>query len=73
MPFRSTPTRKKALTIKVSRRMGHVYRRTLVLVGRRMVDVNSLVTPPFRWSVDRRALHSWTGTGGCGKVVITLE
>lgn len=73
MPFRSTPTRKKALTIKVSRRMGHVYRRTLALVGRRMLDVNSLVTHTFPLERGQEGFALLDGyRGDVGKVVITL-
>lgn len=73
MPFRSTPARKKALTIKVSRRMGHVYARTLALVRRGMVDVGGLVTHVFPLERGPEGFALLDGyRGDVGKVVITL-
>jgi L-iditol 2-dehydrogenase len=39
--------RRKGLTIKFSRRMGHVYPRAIKLISERLVDVDSLVTHRF--------------------------
>jgi L-iditol 2-dehydrogenase len=44
MDFRAGVTRRKGLTIKVSRRMKHVYNRTIPLVDRHMVDLTSIMT-----------------------------
>ena len=42
--FIASVARRKGLTIKLVRRMKHVYPRAIELVARRMVDVKSLVT-----------------------------
>ncbi len=47
IPLRATPSRRKGLTIKVSRRMKHIYTRTIALCARRMIDVDSVVTHVF--------------------------
>ena len=47
MDFRGGVTRRKGLTIKVSRRMKHVYGRTIPLVNRSMVDLTSIVTHTY--------------------------
>ncbi len=47
MPFRSTPARRKGLTIKISRRMPHLYPRLMALSSRRMVDQGVLITHAF--------------------------
>lgn len=74
MPFRSTPTRKKGLTIKVSRRMGHLYPRTLALVKRQMIDVGSLVTHVFPLERGHEGFELLDGyKGDMGKVVIVIE
>lgn len=74
MPFRSTPARKKELTITVSRRMEHVYGRTMALVRRQMVDVSSLVTHTFPLKHGQEGFDLLDGyKGNVGKVVITLE
>jgi L-iditol 2-dehydrogenase len=74
MPFRSTPARKKGLTIKVSRRMGHVYARTLALVRRGMVDVSGLVTHVFPLERGPEGFALLDGyRGDVGKVVIALD
>jgi len=45
--FTASPARRKGLTIKLSRRMKHVYPRAIRLVESGMVDVRSLVTHRF--------------------------
>jgi L-iditol 2-dehydrogenase len=47
MDFRAGVTRRKGLTIKVSRRMKHVYNRTIPLVNRNMVDLNTIMTHTY--------------------------
>jgi L-iditol 2-dehydrogenase len=42
--FTATSSRRKGLTIKISRRMKHVYPRTIALAERGMVDVEGLVS-----------------------------
>jgi L-iditol 2-dehydrogenase len=42
--FTATASRRKGLTVKISRRMKHVYPRTLALVTRGMVDVESVIS-----------------------------
>lgn len=74
MPFRSTPTRRKGLTIKVSRRMPHVYPRIMALSARRMVDPDVLITHTFpleRGPEAFRILDHYED--GAGKVVILNE
>jgi L-iditol 2-dehydrogenase len=44
MTFRATPSRRKGLTLKVARRMSHVYPRTIALVERGMVQLDTLVS-----------------------------
>jgi L-iditol 2-dehydrogenase len=44
MDFRAGITRRRGLTIKVARRMKHVYHRTIALARRHMVDIDTLVT-----------------------------
>src|SRR5262245_1367334 len=71
VPLRATPGRKKALTIKVSRRMGHVYPRTLALVHRGMVDVRALVTHTVPLARGAEAFALLDGyQDGIGKVAI---
>lgn len=47
MDFKAGVTRRKGLTIKVARRMQHVYGRVIPLVHRGMVNVDQLVTHTF--------------------------
>jgi L-iditol 2-dehydrogenase len=42
--FTATASRRKGVTVKISRRMKHIYPRTLALVARGMVDVESVVS-----------------------------
>jgi L-iditol 2-dehydrogenase len=44
MAFRAGPSRRKGLTIKVVRRMNHVYPRTIPMLEHAMVDLDSLVS-----------------------------
>ena len=44
MSFRAALSRRRGLTIKVSRRMKHVYERTLALVERGMVDIDAVIS-----------------------------
>lgn len=71
--LRATPSRRKGLTIKVSRRMKHIYTRTIALSARRMVDIDSVVTHTFpleRGADAFRLLDAYADN--VGKVVITL-
>jgi L-iditol 2-dehydrogenase len=51
--FIASVARRKGLTIKMVRRMKHVYPRAIELVARRMVDVKSLVT--HRYTLEQSA------------------
>jgi L-iditol 2-dehydrogenase len=48
MAFRAAPSRRKGLTIKVARRMNHVYPRTIALAERGMVELDALVSHAVR-------------------------
>ena len=54
MSFRAALSRRRGLTIKVSRRMKHVYERTVALVERGMVDVDGVIshTVPLEQGAD---------------------
>lgn len=74
MPFRSTPTRRKGLTIKVSRRMPHVYPRIMALSSRHMVDHDILITHTFPLEQGAEAFRILDRyEDGAGKVVILNE
>jgi L-iditol 2-dehydrogenase len=47
MDFKAGVTRRKGITIKVCRRMKHVYGRTIPLVHRHMVNIDQFVTHTF--------------------------
>lgn len=49
--FQASVARRKGLTIKMVRRMKHTYPRAIELVGKKLVDVRSLVT--HHYSLDR--------------------
>jgi L-iditol 2-dehydrogenase len=48
--FKASTIRRKGLTIKLVRRMKHVYPRAIDLVQKRLVDVNSIITHRFPFS-----------------------
>ncbi len=70
--FRGGVTRRKGLTIKISRRMKHVYSRTIPLVDRRMVDIDAIVTHSFALEQAPEAFRILADyLDNVGKVVIT--
>ena len=44
IPLAASTSRRKGVTIKLSRRMKHVYPRTIALVERGMVDLQQIIT-----------------------------
>ena len=74
MDFRAGITRRKGVTIKVSRRMKHVYERTIPLVHRKMVDIDWLVTHTFPLEQGADAFRILADYDDeVGKVVLTNE
>ena len=74
MPFRATPTRRKGLTIKVSRRMKHIYPRLIALSERRTVNPGALVTHTFPLEMGHEAFRILDRyEDDAGKVVIVNE
>lgn len=72
--LRATPSRRKGLTIKVSRRMKHIYSRTIALCTRRMIDMDSYLTHKFPIERGDEAFRLLDAYGdNVGKVVITLD
>ena len=72
--FRAAVTRRKGLTIKVSRRMKHVYPRTLALVERGMIALDPLVshTLPLERGGEAFAMAA-DYADGVAKVVIVSD
>ena len=54
--FKSTPSRRKGLTIHMVRRMKHVYEYTIPMLERGMIDVKPLVTHVFPFSRAEEAM-----------------
>jgi len=54
--FKSTPSRRKGLTIYMVRRMKHVYEYTLPMVERRLLDLKPLITHVFPFSRTEEAM-----------------
>jgi L-iditol 2-dehydrogenase len=74
MDFRAGVTRRRGLTIKVSRRMKHVYNRTIPLAHRAMVDIDTFVTHSFPFEQGGDALRIAADyEDDAGKVVIMNE
>ena len=74
MDFRAGITRRKGLTIKVCRRMKHVYGRTIPLVHRKMVNIDALVTHTFPLAQGGEAFRILdTYEDEVGKVVLINE
>ena len=70
--FRAGVTRRRGLTIKISRRMKHVYSRTIPLVERKMVNIDTIVTHSFTLEQAPEAFHILADyLDDVGKVVIT--
>jgi L-iditol 2-dehydrogenase len=70
--FRAAVTRRRGLTIKISRRMKHVYARTVPLVQRAMVDIDTMVTHTFPLEQAPEAFRVLADyLDEVGKVVIT--
>lgn len=63
--------RRKGLTIKLSRRMGHIYPRAIEFVRKGVVDVNAIVTHTLPLAQVRPAFEMLAGyQDGCIKVVL---
>ncbi len=74
MDFRAGVTRRKGLTIKVSRRMKYVYGRTIPLAHRQMVDIDSFVTHTFALEQGAEAFRITADyQDEVGKVVLVNE
>lgn len=74
MDFNAGVTRRKGLTIKVSRRMKHVYARTAALWQRQMVDIDGFVTHTFPMVKGAEAFRILADyRDDVGKVVLTNE
>jgi L-iditol 2-dehydrogenase len=74
MDFRAGVTRRKGLTIKVCRRMKHVYGRTIPLVHRQMVNIDQHVTHTFPLEQGAEAFRIAADyEDEAGKVVLTNE
>jgi L-iditol 2-dehydrogenase len=74
MDFRAGVTRRRGLTIKVARRMKHVYHRTIPLAHRNMVDIDTFVTHRFPLEQGDDALRIAADyEDAVGKVVITND
>ncbi len=74
MDFKAGVTRRKGLTIKVARRMKHVYGRTIPMVHRHMVNVDQFVTHTFTMEQGDEAFRVAADyLDNAGKVVIINE
>lgn len=74
MPFQAGPSRRKGLTIKVARRMKHVYERTIPLAARHMVDLDSFLTHSVPWERGDEAFAMLADyQDEAGKVVLLNE
>jgi L-iditol 2-dehydrogenase len=73
MSFTAAPSRRKGLTIKISRRMKHVYERVLALMDRQMIAVDGLIShvvPPEEGPAAFEMLASYRD--GAVKVVVAM-
>lgn len=74
MDFQAGITRRRGLTIKVARRMKHVYGRTIPLAHRHMVDIDTMVTHTFPLERGGEAFSILdTYQDAVGKVVLINE